>query len=319
MTEHNPIEGQTLSRVLAARRRRRLLALIGVAALLCAGLAYYFSIPEELPPAPAPIARQPSRPPVPPAAPPALPPKPMPVEVVPEPPPPEPPLPKLAVSDSLIRGLFSQLSRRPELAAWLVSDELIRRFVAAVDNLADGSSPREQLDSMWPREKYRVIEKDEHVVLDPSSSARYDAITEVLVSLNSAQTVALYRRLEPLIDEAYRDLGYPDRDFDETLALAIDELLRAPVVSGEVELDPQIMRYEYRDPELEGLSDAQKQLLRMGPSNVPRIQKKLREFATALGVAEAELPRSRVHRVVNPPRPESSAEAVEISSMPAGQ
>ena len=42
------------------------------------------------------------------------------------------------------------------------------RFVAAVDNLADGSSPREQLDSMWPREKYRVIEKDEHVVLDPN-------------------------------------------------------------------------------------------------------------------------------------------------------
>ena len=38
-----------------------------------------------------------------------------------------------------------------------------------------------------------------------------------------------------------------------------------------------------------------------------------------LATASEELPRSRVHRVVNPPRPESSAEAVEISSMPAGQ
>jgi len=322
MTEHDPNEGQTLGRILAARRRRRLRSLIGVAVLLCAGLAYYFFLMrEEPPPAPTPIARQ-SPPPVPPAAPPAapppLPPKPAPVERAPEPPP-EPPLPKLAASDSLIRALFSQLSHRPALAAWLVSDGLIRRFVAAVDNIAEGNSPREQLDSMWPEEKHRAIEKDERVFLDPSSYERYDEITEVFVSLDSAKAVDVYRKLEPLIAEAYRDLGYPDRDFDETLGGAIDELLRAPVVVGEVELDPQVMRYEYRDLELEGLSDAQKQLLRMGPTNVPQVQGKLREFAIALGGSQADLPRRSVHQVVNPPWPEQIAEGVEISIMPTGE
>jgi hypothetical protein len=321
LIQNDPNRGQTLERIMAARRRRRLLSWIGVVALLCAGLAYFFLMREEPPPPPTPIVEQPP-PALLPAAPPALPlplpPKPVPIEPAPEPPP-EPPLPKLAASDSLTRELFSQLSRRPALARWLVSGDLIRRFVAAVDNVAEGNSPREQLDSMWPVEKYRVIENDGRVVLDPSSFERYDEITEVLVLLDSARAVAVYRKLEPLIGEAYRDLGYPNRDFDETLGEAIDELLRAPVVVGEVELDPQVMRYEYRDLELEGLSDAQKQLLRMGPTNVPQVQSKLREFAITLSGSGADLPRTTFHQVVNPPRPEFSAEAAETPIVPAAE
>jgi hypothetical protein len=41
--------------------------------------------------------------------------------------------------------------------------------------------------------------------------------------------------------------------------------------------------YEYADRKLEALTPAQKQLLRMGPSNVARIQAKLREVQAALG------------------------------------
>jgi len=41
------------------------------------------------------------------------------------------------------------------------------------------------------------------------------------------------------------------------------------------------------------LDDAQKDLLRMGPQNIRKIQKKLREIAVALGVSENQLPRSK--------------------------
>lgn len=43
--------------------------------------------------------------------------------------------------------------------------------------------------------------------------------------------------------------------------------------------------YEYPDEEIEGLSPAQRHLLRMGPRNVQRIQEKLREIQRALGAA----------------------------------
>jgi hypothetical protein len=47
---------------------------------------------------------------------------------------------------------------------------------------------------------------------------------------------------------------------------------------------PKGALYVYTAPELEGLSRAQKHLLRMGPGNVRVIQAKLRELRTALGL-----------------------------------
>jgi hypothetical protein len=46
---------------------------------------------------------------------------------------------------------------------------------------------------------------------------------------------------------------------------------------------PETKRFEFADPQLESLSDAQKQLLRMGPANAKRVRAKLREIETALG------------------------------------
>ena len=80
----------------------------------------------------------------------------------------------------------------------------------------------------------------------------------------------------------------------------IDELLGAPVVTGDVELELKVLTYEYLDPELEDLSGAQKQLLRAGPINVARIQGKLRKLAFALGIPEHDLPRPSFHEARTP-------------------
>jgi hypothetical protein len=210
--------------------------------------------------------------------------------------PPEPPLPSLADSDSLVHSVVEALSSNPKIGEWLATEELIRRFVAAVDNLAEGKSPRPQLDPLWPEERFSVIRVDDILTIAPSSYRRYDLIAEVFVSLDTDGTVETYRRLAPLVTEAYADLGYPDRSFDETLAAAIRELLRAPRLEAEVEVAPRVISYEYTDWELEGLSAAQRQLLRMGPQNVARVQKKLRELAAALEIPERELPRGGTYR-----------------------
>jgi hypothetical protein len=51
--------------------------------------------------------------------------------------------------------------------------------------------------------------------------------------------------------------------------------------------------YHYNDPRLEGLTQAQKQLVRMGAQNVRTIQRKLREIALALGIPQERLPAGR--------------------------
>jgi hypothetical protein len=42
----------------------------------------------------------------------------------------------LKTSDVVVRELVAELSSRPELVAWLANEDLVRRFVAAVDDSA---------------------------------------------------------------------------------------------------------------------------------------------------------------------------------------
>ncbi len=213
---------------------------------------------------------------------------------IPQPPPPEEeleaeavaepavPLPPLDESDSLVRGWTSRLSKHLELASWLVTDDLIRRFTAAVDNVAEGKSPYRHVDFLEPNRPFRVAERDGRLFTNPKSYARYDLAADVFVSLDTGASVRTYRRLKPLIDQAYRELGYADRPFDDALAQALRELLSAPIPPGEPELMPGVLSYEFLDPEIEALSPAQKQLLRMGRRNARRVQGKLRRFEAAL-------------------------------------
>jgi hypothetical protein len=193
----------------------------------------------------------------------------------------------LATSDAIVAELVGELSEHPKLAAWLANEDLVRRFAAAVDNVADGKSPRAHLEFLRPEERFRAIERNGRFTIDPASYRRYDLVAEVFASLDTEGTVTLYRELQPLVREAYREIAPPDRDFDTRLIAAIDQLLAVPVPGAQVEVKPKVVTYTFADPDLEALSDAQRQLLRMGPDNVRTIQAKLRELKAAL-LAEPE-------------------------------
>ena len=62
----------------------------------------------------------------------------------------------------------------------------------------------------------------------------------------------------------------------------IDHLLEVPVLTGGVPVEKKVLTYTYVDEELESLSGAQRQFLRMGPDNVRRCQIKLRDLKLAL-------------------------------------
>lgn len=198
-------------------------------------------------------------------------------------------LPALADSDEWMRAVVGQLSSHPQVVEWLMTDELIRRFTAAVDNVAEGNSPRRQVDFMVPDDSFEAVSAGSRTVVAEDSYDRFDGMIGVVESFDTRGTAELYRSLEPLLDESYRELGYPDRDFEQTLIRAVNTLLSTPIVEGEVELTEKVSSFEYADPRLEALSDAQKQFLRLGPDNLRRLQAKVRELALAVGIPAEDL------------------------------
>lgn len=195
-----------------------------------------------------------------------------------------PALPPLDASDAFVRDMVAELSSRPRLAEWLATDHLVRRFVGAVVSVAAGTSPRTELEFMEPEGDFRVASPGRPAAVDPASYRRYDPIAETFVALDTDGTAELYRRLQPLFQEAYRELGFSESTFDGAMARAVETLLAVPVPDEPIQVVSAGTgdTYVYRDPELEELSPAQKHLLRMGPDNVRRVQAKLRELADAL-------------------------------------
>lgn len=186
-------------------------------------------------------------------------------------------------SDDLIRRLAGALSSFPSLEEWLKTEDIVRHFVAAMDDIARGQSPRANIEFFVPDEKFSVLETDGSIIVDPKSYERYTQVAEAFASLETAETVRLYRQLRPVLQEAYTELGYPEKDFHPQFIRAIRELLAVPRIEGDIALVDNVGSFSFADPSLEELSPAQKHLLRMGPENLARVQGKLRALLESLG------------------------------------
>lgn len=196
----------------------------------------------------------------------------------------EPPIevPPLADSDPVVRKLIAALSAHPLIARWLTTNGLIRNMAVVVENIAYGALPSTHLRPLRPAGPFRVLDRGGQIVADPRNYARFDGIADAVASVDAAGAATLYRGLRPRLQEAYAELGR-EEPFDDALRKAITLLLEVPVPAGNVRLEPEsAVEYRYADPALQRLSPAQKQLLRMGPRNVPLIQGKLRDFLAVL-------------------------------------
>lgn len=195
-------------------------------------------------------------------------------------------------SDDGLRKSAGDLSSNAVFGQWLKSRDLIRRFVAAVDAIANGQSPRPQSDFFSLKAPFPVVARGGKTFLDPAGYDRYNVVADVFDSVSAAGCAKLYRDYQGPIEQAYRELGYPAGGFHQTLFRAVLEILRTPVVETPIILEKRVASYVFGEAKLEDLSPAQKHLLRMGPENLQLIQGKLRELALALGFTEAQLPKS---------------------------
>ena len=105
--------------------------------------------------------------------------------------------------------------------------------------------------------------------IDPAAYSRYDAVVGVALSMEAAAAARLYRAVEPLLQEAYNELGYPGVDFDDTLVRAMSELLETPVVEGPIRLEQKVLSYAMTDPDARGLEPGPETASPDGPEGSP--------------------------------------------------
>ena len=192
---------------------------------------------------------------------------------------PEPPLPSLDDSDALVAEALAPMEIP---APWVGKGDLIRRLAVVIENAARGDYPRRQLAFLSPAGPFRVLKSDDGTLLmDPAGYARYDGYVDMLEKMPAEQMAGLLIRVEPLLNEALKELGLRDPG-DALLDAAIEQVLAVPVLEGDVPLLQPNVLYEFADPVLETLSPLQKQILRTGPDNVRRIQAYLRQVREAL-------------------------------------
>ncbi len=200
-------------------------------------------------------------------------------------------LPPLDESDDVVRGLVKELSSNPSVAAWLMTDNLIRNFTVVVSNIAAGEPAAGRVAILRPRGAFQVEERGEDLLINPRGYGRYLPLATAASSINPEGAAGLYTTLKPRIDEAYAELGNPNTTFDQTLERALVLLLKTPLPEGRVPVEPNgAVGYRFADPALEKLTPSQKLLIRFGPDNQRAVQTSLRNIALALGIPPERLP-----------------------------
>lgn len=188
------------------------------------------------------------------------------------------PLPLLSDSDKLVQDSLAGFARRDSLEAFLNTTGFVRRVVVTVDNLPRKKAP----ERVWPVKpiagRFATTLRDGEIYLNPDNYRRYEPFLTLMESVDTRKLVALYLRLYPLFQQAYEELGYSKRYFNDRLIEAIDDLLATPDVKGPIKLVRPWIMYEFADPGLEARSAGQKILIRMGSGDATRVKIKLREI-----------------------------------------
>lgn len=190
------------------------------------------------------------------------------------------PLPSLNESDEVVVANIDEYLS-DQVMGLLVTDDVIRRGVVFIDNLAKGKVAAKHSPVERPEESFSVIE-GEILTIDPNSYERYTPYVKIFTSMSAAQIVRLYEEYKPLINDAYTEIGYQGDAFNQTLEEAIELLLDTPEPKGDMPLLRDSVTYQYAYSEWEGLPAAQKQLLRMGPENMKKIKAVLRNVQAEL-------------------------------------
>ena len=192
------------------------------------------------------------------------------------------PLPALMVSDTTMQNTLADLFGPASLGKVFYEDAIIHRFVTTVDNLPRKTIPSRNLPVKPIAGPLATSAKDDNISISADNASRYTPYVRMAESIDAKSLVSAYVHFYPLIQQDYRDLGYPKGYFNDRLIEAIDDLLAAPEVKDSLRVVQPKVLYQYADPELEARSAGQKIMIRMGNENAAKVKTKLQEIRREL-------------------------------------
>jgi len=199
--------------------------------------------------------------------------------------PPAPVLPPLAQMDAFVRQLLGGLSPQEDLARWLETDALTEHLAAGIRQVAAGQSPARDFAALRPVQAFSTERRGGRRRIALASDQRYDAVVLAITALDADGVARAYRILTPRLQEAFVRQGGQGA-IDDALRQAIDHMLETPVPDGPYEVvGGEGNSWLFASAELEALSSAQKQLLRLGPVNARAVQGQLRAIRRAVAAA----------------------------------
>lgn len=221
-------------------------------------------------------------------------------------------LPALSDADAQVTSALTQLLGAGSVGSFLNVDGFVRRTVATVDNLTRQQAP----SRVWPLHptpgRFTVQPGTQggargEQTIDAANAGRYAAVTAFAEAVDVERAAKLYARFYPLFQQAYEELGYPGRYFNDRLVAVIDHLLAAPEpqgpvrvklteIKGEYDAPNPWTRYEFVDPALESMTSGQKMMVRVGPANERRLKAKLAAFRAQIVAGAAASPASPVRK-----------------------
>lgn len=190
-------------------------------------------------------------------------------------------LPDLDHSDALLRQELTAAS--PALAEWLGGEQLLRQYIAIVNDVAQGLRLEKHLLFLKPEQPFSAAQDNLKPVMDAASYRRYDRLAAAVDALDVQAALVSYRKIRPLLLQAFKEFSYPEEySLEDIFIKAAAIILAAPIIEGKIELESRGARYKFADRKLEDLNPIHKQMLRMGPENTRLIQNKLRVLAEKL-------------------------------------
>ncbi|CAA0121757.1 Uncharacterised protein [Halioglobus japonicus] len=187
-----------------------------------------------------------------------------------------------ADGDAILKQQFAAAGANATLRKLTSVDHPVDLSAALIDGLGKGNVLRKMvpLDRLKPA--FSVDREGDTLYMSPASYKRYDRYTDAITALNTSVLVETFHTLRPLYQQAYEELGLDPEDFDNAIIRTLDMVLATPEIAEPIALNPKSVVYVYADPALESLPALQKQLLRMGPSNLRRIKQQARVLREGL-------------------------------------
>jgi hypothetical protein len=187
-------------------------------------------------------------------------------------------LPALNDSDAVVHDSLVGVFGRDAVEQFLVPQNIVRHIVVTVDNLPRHKVAVELRPVKPTGGQAPTATQGEMTTLGEANFGRYAPVARVVQGTDVRALAVVYERLYPLFQQAYEDLGYPGKYFNDRLVEVIDHLLQTPEVPAPIPVVQPKVFWEYADASLENRSVGQKLLIRMGPQNARIIKAKLREF-----------------------------------------